>query len=229
VKSLLVALALVTVVGAAGARAAVAEPRAAHVRVTLSGSTRTPPARVPWRYTVRVVDGAGQPVPAVAQLRVLLAGQPIDTIGLVRFSGTFRGTYRWPRTLAGAWLVLEAKTVAMGVQRTVRFAVQVVGETGRPRFRPLLQGGSRTAAAGAPWHFVVRARDGNGRPVGGTAVVRVAVAGRIVDTIGWFGFRGQLRRTYRWSPSLRGSVALLQATVIGPGGTRTVGYAVRVR
>ena len=56
-----------------------------------------------------------------------------------------------------------------------------------------------------------------------------AGAGRVVDTIGWFSFNGVLHRTYRWSPTLRGQQALLQASVVGPGGTRTVGYIVHVR
>ena len=49
------------------------------------------------------------------------------------------------------------------------------------------------------------------------------------DTVGWFGFTGSLRKTYSWSPTLRGQRALLQVSVAGPGGTRTVAYAVRVR
>jgi hypothetical protein len=76
---------------------------------------------------------------------------------------------------------------------------------------------------------VVRSFDLANHPIPGTVIVRVRRAGRIVDTVGWFGFKGAVRRTYRWSTELIGSSAVLEAKVIGPGGTRTLAYAVRVR
>ena len=87
---------------------------------------------------------------------------------------------------------------------------------------------NRTPSSGQAWSFVVRASNA-GRAVSGTAIVRVLVRGRVVDTVGWFGFKGTLRHTYSWSKTLRGKRALLQVSVAGPGGTRTVAYAVRVR
>ena len=57
-------------------------------------------------------------------------------------------------------------------------------------FRVTVSGDDRMPAAGAPWHFVVRSTDAAGHPVAGTAIVRVLVAGRTFDTVGWFGFNG---------------------------------------
>ena len=60
-------------------------------------------------------------------------------------------------------------------------------------FRVTVTGAGRAPAAGKPWHFVLRSTDAAGHPVGGTAIVRVLVAGRTFDTVGWFGFNGVLR------------------------------------
>jgi hypothetical protein len=105
-----------------------------------------------------------------------------------------------------------------------------VARTGsHPRFQASIRGENRAPLVGQSWGYVVRAADSSGRPVGGTAVVRVALRGRIVNTIGWFRFNGRLHRWYRWSPALVGTSAVLQAKVVALGGTRTVGYHVRVR
>src|SRR5206468_2351480 len=113
-------------------------------------------------------------------------------------------TYRWSPQLAGSSAVLRVKVVGPGGTQTVEYPVRVVSHwaatAGEPRFRVTLAGASRTPTAGAPWRYVVRAVSPSGRPVNGTAVVRVVSGGRIVDTVGWFTFRGTLRNTYRWSP-----------------------------
>jgi hypothetical protein len=96
------------------------------------------------------------------------------------------------------------------------------------QFQALLSGAGHQPVAGEDWVFVVRAVDSAGKPVSATAIVRVFVDGKPVDTVGWFGFKGKLRRTYRWSPELLGSRALLRVKVVGPGGSRFVAYSVRV-
>jgi hypothetical protein len=119
---------------------------------------------------------------------------------------------------------------ALGTAVMSGAAATDVQTTGNPLFRATLRGDGHVANVGTPWHFVVRAVDLHNRPVPGTAIVRVRQKGKIVDTIGWFGFRkGVVRRTYHWAPILRGSYVLLEAKVIGPGGTRLLGYAVKVR
>ena len=101
---------------------------------------------------------------------------------------------------------------------------------GEPDFgRVTLYGKNRTPRAGARWWYVVRAVSTNGRRFSGTAIMRVVLRGKVIDTIGWFGFKGYLRRTYRFNRLLRGRRVVLQARVVGTGGVRTVGYLVRVR
>ena len=111
-------------------------------------------------------------------------------------------------------------------RNTAEYAVRVVPDNGKPRFRATLHGDDPKPRAGVPWHFTLRAFDGADNPVSGTAILRVVANGRIVDTLGWFRFNGLLGRTYRWPSALRGSSALLQATVVGPGGTRAAAAAV---
>jgi hypothetical protein len=160
---------------------------------------------------------------------VLVDGRPLDTIGKFGFKGTLRRSYRWPPSLRGLAAVLQAKVTGPGGTRTARYPVRIRSYSGEPAFHVVVSGGTRRPLAGVSWRFVVRARDAAGHGVPGTARVRVLVHGRVVDTVGWFGFKGSLRKTYRWSSSIRGQRALLQASVAGPGGTRTVAYAVHVR
>jgi nitroreductase len=197
--------------------------------VTLTADGKTARAGQPWHFVVRAVDAQGHAVRASARVRAIAYGESIDTVGWFGFNGVLRRTYRWSPTLGGATAQLEAKVVGPRATRVVRYSVHVVSDTGRPRFRATLVGSSHAATAGAPWHFLVRALDAHGNSIQGTAIVRVVAGGRIVDTVGWFGFKRRILHAYRWSPTLRGSVALLQAKVVGPGGTRTVVYAVRVR
>ena len=224
---LLGALALLSTTGGAAARQS--NSPGAQFRASVSGATRTPFAGVRWRYAVRAFNSAGRGVQASALVRVFVDGRRLDTVGQFGFKGTLRGTYRWPATLRGLTAVLQAKVTGPGGTRLVSYPVRIRSYSGTPRFRASVSGGSRIPRAGAGWPFVVRAVDAAGRAVAGTAVVRVLLHGRVVDTVGWFGFKGTLRRTYHWSPTLRGSRVLLHATVVGPGGTRAVAYAVRVR
>ena len=102
--------------------------------------------------------------------------------------------------------------------------------TGKPTFTVTLTAASHTPRVGQNWRFVVRARDRRGRPVGGTAKMRVFVGNQLVDTIGFFAFDGTLTRTHKWPPVLRGKKGVvLQAEVEGEGGTQRVNWPVTVR
>jgi hypothetical protein len=230
VRATIVLLASAALLGTAGAAAAEKHhSSAALFRASVAASTRSPFAGIRWRYSVRAVTSSGRAVQGSALVRVLVDGRPLDTLGQFGLKGTLHGTYRWPTTLRGLSAVLQAKVTGAGGTRTARYPVRIRSYSGAPRFRALVGGWTRTPRAGAKWPFSLRAVDAAGRKVPGTAIVRVLVHGRVVDTVGWFGFKGTLRKIYRWSPTLRGSRALLQVSVIGPGGTRTVAYAVRVR
>jgi hypothetical protein len=230
VKATIVLLTAAALLGATGAAAAQKHQSAAALfRASVTGTTRVPFARLRWGYSVRAVNADGRAVPASALVRVLVDGRPLDTIGKFGFKGRLRRSYRWSPNLRGLAAVLQAKVTGPGGTRTVGYPVRIRSYSGKPEFHAVVSGGTRQPLAGASWQFVVRARDAAGRGVPGTARVRVLVHGRIVDTVGWFGFKGSLRKTYRWSSAIRGQRALLQASVAGPGGTRTVAYAVHVR
>jgi hypothetical protein len=230
--------------GGSGARAAVAVltaaaccwtgstpalARAPQFVASVGATTHDPAAGKRWVFVVHARDLRGRPVAASALVRVVVDGAIVDTVGMFGFRGSLRRSYAWSPTLRGSSAVLEARVAGPGGTRTVAFPVRVLAVSGHPDFHASIAGASRRPVAGRRWTYAVRAVDARGRAVAGTAVMRVLVRGRVVDTIGWFGFSGTLRRTYRWSPGLRGSRALVQASVVGPGGTRTVDYAVLVR
>jgi hypothetical protein len=227
--SVVVLAAALLVTGASTGAAGPASTSASAFVVTLTADGRRAQAGKPWHYVVKAVDASGRPVKGTAIVRVIAYGETLDTVGWFGFNGRLRKTYRWSGMLGGSSALLEAKVVGARATRTARYPVRVVADTGRPRFRVTLAGSGHSAKAGAPWQFVVRALDAHGNSIQGTAVVRVIVKGQIADTVGWFGFKKRIVRAYRWPRTYRGSVARLQAKVIGPGGTRTVVYAVRVR
>ena len=229
-RTTIVLLAAAALLGASGAAAAQKHRSAAALfRASVTGSTRVPFAGLRWGYSVRAVNANGQAVPASALVRVLVDGRPLDTIGKFGFKGTLRRSYRWSPNLRGLGAVLQAKVTGPGGTRTVRYPVRIRSYSGKPAFRAVVSAATRRPLAGASWQYVVRARNAAGHGVSGAARIRVLVHGRVVDTVGWFGFKGSLRKTYRWSSTIRGQRALFQASVAGPGGTRTVAYAVHVR
>ena len=130
---------------------------------------------------------------------------------------------------AMALIAAVATAAASGLPTRARAVPQSALASARPHFRVTVYGQSRRPRAGVRWRYAVRAVTTSGRRVNGTAIMRVVVRGKVVDTIGWFGFKGLLRRSYRFNPVLKGKRAVLQAKVIGPGGSRVAGYLVRVR
>ena len=223
---LLGAAALLSTTGAAAAQKQ--HSSAARFRASVTGATQ-PFAGVRWRYSVRAVNAAGRAVQGSALVRVFVDGRKLDTIGQFGLKGTLSRSYRWSTNLRGLSAVLQAKVTGPGGTRIAKLPVRIRSYSGKPKFRAVVRGGTHTPLADANWAFSLRATNAAGHGVPGTAVVRVLLHGKVVDTVGWFGFKGSLRKTYHWSPSLRGSRALLQVSVIGPGGTRAVVYAVRVR
>lgn len=125
------------------------------------------------------------------------------------------------------WCVKGAMAVLSAALLTTAAIAAASG--GAASFRVTVAGSGHVPKAGALWHYTVKATDSAGKPVGGTAIIRVFAHGRVVDTVGWFGFKGVLKRTYRWPAALIGTDAVLQAKVVGSGGTRSAGYGVHVR
>lgn len=229
-RKAIVLLAVAALLGATGAAAAQKQrSAAAQFRASVTAVQHSPFAGVSWRYSIHAVNASGHAVPASALVRVFVDGRPLDTIGQFGFKGTLSRSYRWSTILRGLKAVVQAKVTGPGGTRTVQLPVRIRAYSGKPAFRLSVSGGTRTPLAGAPWTFVVRARNAAGGGVAGAARVRVVLHGKVADTVGWFGVKGLLRKTYHWSPRLRGQRALLQVSMVGPGGTRTVAYAVRVR
>jgi hypothetical protein len=102
--------------------------------------------------------------------------------------------------------------------------------TGEPTFTVTLTGESRTPTAGQAWSYTVLAKSKqNGAAAPGTAKMRVYVDGELVDTLGFFGFVGELVRTHVWPKSLSGKAVEFQAEVEGDGGTQRVVLPLTVR
>lgn len=227
------AVAAVAVAASAPAAPRSAQQReAATFRVTVKGASHVAHAGHRWRYSVSATNAEGNPVAGTAIVRVVLKGRVVDTVGWFGFKGTLRKTYRWPARLTGRFAVFQAKVIGPKSTRIAGYGVHVrssyLAVTGHPTFRFTLTTSGHTARAGVPWRYTVRTVDTAGRPVSGTAIVRVLVNGSYVDTVGLFGMKGVLRKTYRWSPNLKGKTALFQVRVVGPGGTRAVRYQVKV-
>lgn len=67
----------------------------------------------------------------------------------------------------------------------------------------------------APWTYTVRVTGFRGRRVDAVVSPRIVYKGKTVDTLGYYGFKGSLTRTYKWPSSTRGKslefVARVQA------------------
>jgi hypothetical protein len=201
---------------------------AASSSVTLTAASHTAHAGKPWQYEVQAVGPSGQALPGTVVLRAIAFGHTFDKIGQFGFKGTLRRTYTWSSMLGGTSPIIEARVTIGQTTHVLRYSVHVNADTGKPRFHATIVGSGHVARPGSSWYFIVRALDQNGNSVHGTAIVRVVADGQFVDTVGWIGFKKKIVRTYSWSPVLRGTLALMQARVIGPGGTRTVAYAVHI-
>ena len=224
-----VAVALTSAIVAVGARSA-ATPAAQTFRASVSAQTRRPVAGTRWRYTVRIVNEKGHPAAGTAIVRVVVNGRRRDTIGWFGVpKGLLQRQYRWPQTMRGLGASLQVEVRRRGATKVVAYAVRVSPVTGKPAFTATLGAQSRTPRAGTPWRYVVRARAKSGRPFSGTVIMRVLRGGRIVDTIGWFGFKRTFAGAYRFNSVLRGMRAVLTAEVRGPGGARVLVLPVRVR
>ena len=229
-RTTIVLLAAATLLGTTGAAAALKhQSSAAHFRASVVSVQHSPFVGHRWRFSIHAMNAGGHPIAASALVRVLVDGHRLDTIGQFGFKGNLGRSYRWSQNLRGLKAVIQAKVTGPGGTRTVRLPVRVRSYSGKPEFRVRLRAGTRRPVAGAIWTFALRARNAAGRGISGTARVRVLLHGRPVDTVGWFGIKRSISKTYTWSPKLRGQRAVLQVSVVGPGGTRTVTYAVRVR
>jgi hypothetical protein len=104
-------------------------------RATLTAPTHSPPAdnKTKWRYTLRVTDLQGQPIPATVTMQIV---DPIGSVHPVEFdcckrnivnhpfTGVFRDAAEWPPESRGFRLVLRAVVRAKGAKRIVTYWVR---------------------------------------------------------------------------------------------------------
>jgi hypothetical protein len=98
------------------------------------------------------------------------------------------------------------------------------------RFTATFVAPTHTPAAGTPWRYAIYVRNlPEGNPIVASAHRYVLLNGRRIDTVGWNKFRGVFRQTYVWPRVDRGKALVFQARVLGPGGTITRNYKIRVQ
>ncbi len=96
-------------------------------------------------------------------------------------------------------------------------------------FKATLVTDGHNPAVGKPWHFTVKASNRDGTPVAGTVKAEVLLSGKLIDTIGWFGFSGTLKHAVRWTSDKKGQPLVFRAEIEANGGARHLDYPIRVK
>jgi hypothetical protein len=92
---------------------------------TLTAQGESAQAGAAWRYTV-TAEKDGMPASATAKMRVFVGDELVDTLGWFPFEGRYEGTHRWPRSLRGEDVILQAEVEGEGGAQRVNFPVEVV-------------------------------------------------------------------------------------------------------
>jgi hypothetical protein len=92
---------------------------------TLTGQGDSAQAGTAWRYTV-TAEKAGEPASATAKMRIFVGDELVDTLGWFPFEGRLDRTHRWPRSLRGEDVVLQAEVEGEGGTQRVNFPVDVL-------------------------------------------------------------------------------------------------------
>jgi hypothetical protein len=92
---------------------------------TLTGQGNSAQAGAAWRYTV-TAEKAGEPASATAKMRVFVDDELVDTLGWFPFEGRLVGSHRWPRSLRGEDVVLQAEVEGEGGTQRVNFPVEIL-------------------------------------------------------------------------------------------------------
>jgi hypothetical protein len=92
---------------------------------TLTAQADSAQAGTAWRYTV-TAEKDGQPASATAKMRVFVEDELVDTLGWFPFEGRLEQTHRWPRSLRGEDVVLQAEVEGEGGTQRVNFPVEVL-------------------------------------------------------------------------------------------------------
>ena len=97
-------------------------------------------------------------------------------------------------------------------------------------FKIALTTDGHSPRVGRPWHFTVRVTDLHGRPLPGTVKPHVLLSGRVIDTIGWFGFsNGTFKHDIGWTSVKKGQPRVLRFEVDANGSAKNVDYPILVK
>jgi hypothetical protein len=83
--------------------------------------------------------------------------------------------------------------------------------------------------AGDSWTFIVKAKNKDGSPTMGTVRAILLLSGKLYDTIGWFGFSGQLTHSLVFPLDRKDLPLTFQAQIIANGGVVNLNYPIKVQ
>ena len=83
--------------------------------------------------------------------------------------------------------------------------------------------------AGDDWTFIVKSKNKDGTPTVGTVRAILLSNGKLYDTIGWFGFSGELKHSVVFPLERKDLSLVFQAQVIANGGVVNLNYPIKVQ
>jgi hypothetical protein len=81
---------------------------------SLTAATHTPTVNQRWTYIISARTLKGRRLHASAHIQVFERGRRVDIIGWHQFTGTYKGSRRWPATTRGHKYVFQALLIATG-------------------------------------------------------------------------------------------------------------------
>lgn len=91
---------------------------------TLTAQSHDAAAGAAWSYTVTAEKG-GRPAAGTAKMRVFVGDELVDTLGWFTFEGRLTKIHRWPRSLRGKEVVLQAEVEGEGGTQRVNWPVSI--------------------------------------------------------------------------------------------------------
>jgi hypothetical protein len=86
-------------------------------RGSLTASTHNPTVNVRWTYKISARTLKGRRLKAAAHIQVFERGKRVNIIGWRQFTGTTRGSYRWPPSTRGHKYTFQALLIATGANK----------------------------------------------------------------------------------------------------------------
>jgi len=140
---------------------------------------------------------------------------------------------------SGTTTVAAAPTVTATVTDTVMAptttAAAATGTGVLPSAKPAapfiasLTAAGHRPVAGEDWTFTVKAKNKDGKPVGGTVRALLLLNGKLYDTIGWYGFNGTFTHAVNFPLERKDLPLVFRAQVIANGGVKNLDYPIKVR